>query len=247
MSPTWVMIQRKALHLLASTHLGLLSSVISRPMALMRQSLQRTWTSSRVSSVAPRTVNLLTEDQRRRNRRHQHVDELRMHSRTQLHQRPRRLPLYILCPRPVVHLPRVLPLLPQTRPLMSLLRCHCALHLRLPARRWPRCLQLHHPHHLHALSQSHHLRHHRRHLRPPSAVQLYLHRLHFRQEKQGLPPHRRRRLLPQRTVLALRPHHPRHLRVVEHLRLHLHLHPLHLRAEHHLHHHPHLHPGVVDR
>lgn len=253
MSPTWVMIQRKALHLLASTHLGLLSSVISKPMASMRQSLQRTWTSSRVSSVAPRIV-LLTEDQRRKNRRHQHLDDLGMHSRTQLHQRPRRLPLYILCPRPVVHLRRVLPLLLQTRPLLSL-NCHCVLHLRLPACRWPRRLQRHHPHHLHALSRSHLLRRRRRrHLRPPSAVQLYLHRLHFRQDEQGLPLHRPRRLLPQRTVLALHPHRlhrlhrPRHLRVVEHLHPHLRPHHLHLRAEHHLrHHHHHLRPGVVDR
>ena len=165
MSPTWVMMQRKALHLLASTHLGLLSSVISKPMALMRQLLQRTWTSSRVSSVGPRRV-LLTEDQRRRNRRHQHVDDLRMDSRTQLHQRPRRLPLYILCPRPVAHLPRVLPLLPQMRPLPSLLSCHCVFHLRLPARQWPRRPQRRRPHHLHALSQSHHLLR----LRLPSAV-----------------------------------------------------------------------------
>ena len=180
MSLTWVMIQRKALHLLASTHLGLLSSVTSRPMALMRQSLQRIWTSSRVSSVAPRRVKvLLTEVQRGRNRRHQHRDAA-MHNRTQLHQWPRRLPLYILCPRLVVHL-RVLLLFPQTRPLLSLL--HCVPHLRLPARRWPRRL---HPHHLHALSQSHHLRRHRRH-RPLSADQLYLHRLHFRQEEQGHP------------------------------------------------------------
>ena len=164
------MIQRKALHLLASTRLGLLSSATSRLMALMRRSFQRTWTLSRVLSVTPRRVKvLLTEGQRRGNRRHQHLDAA-MHSRTQLHQRPRRLSLYILCPRPVVHLPRVLPLLPQTRHLLSLISCHCVFHLRLLARQWPRRLLRRHPHHLHALSQSHHRRRHR-HLRPPSAVQ----------------------------------------------------------------------------
>ena len=225
MSPTWATMRRKASHLLASTHLGTRSSATSRNMVLMRLSLKRTWTLSKVSCVMPRRVKPRPmEDQRRRARLHPHLDDLHMRNRTQLHQYPPHLlhPLYSC--RLVVHPPCAPPPLLRTRLASSPLKYPFALHLRLHVHQSPRLLPCHRLHHLHVLSQAYHphRRRHRRHhlLR---LVQRYLHRPRHRREEQDLHLHLYllHRLLPRRLLLAwhrlrrrLLLHRRRHLRLV---------------------------------